>query len=366
MVPKILLLRERFGWMGNHSGYDQVCESITKFQPNNCVSVWRKSGRKLPKFFHRALSFIAGRAIQNPGYNLNSVVAELEVLKEILFQRNQIIHVTYIENHLGILSEWKHRLPLKIIGSAHLPISWWRLIHPYPEFISSLDGLIVLSRKDLSYFEQYLPNKVYFIPHGVDTDFFQPISPNSSLPANINASYPRCVFSGKWLRDISTLTEVIDRVIRKNPGIRFDMIVPRDARHDPLLLRLARHEQILWHTNLSDLELLTIYQKASLLLLPLLDCTANNAILEAISCGLPVVSNDVGGLSDYSENTFADLLPVGDIESMSDSVLKLVDSSEERQLRGKAARQFAEKHLKWDNIASQTLEIYNKILSDSY
>ena len=70
-----------------------------------------------------------------------------------------------------------------------------------------------------------------------------------------------------------------------------------------------------FHAGLTDDELLALYQRSSLLLLPLLDATANNAILEAMACGLPIVTTDLPGLGTYVDPSFADLLTAGDVEA---------------------------------------------------
>jgi hypothetical protein len=49
MNLKVLWARERFGWMGHHSGYDQVCEAIAKLEPGNYQSVWRQRKKALAK-----------------------------------------------------------------------------------------------------------------------------------------------------------------------------------------------------------------------------------------------------------------------------------------------------------------------------
>ena len=354
-LSQILWVRERFNWMGCHSGYDLVCEKISQSQPNSCCSIWRKPSRRLPRGSYRVMSWFIAEALNNPFYDYDSAIAELKVLYKNLWQEISLVHFTYVEQQLGILPKWLSENAFKLIGTAHQPASWWRLHNTSPDYLSALNGLIVLSSKEVSYFEQYLPNRVFFVPHGIDTSFFQP-------NVEAKADSLRCVFSGRWLRDLPTLAQIIDRVIAQNPAVHFDMIVPKDDRDNPLLIHIARHEQVSWHAGLSDQQLRQIYQQARLLILPILDCTANNAVLESMSCGLPIISNSVGGLSDYTRDSFADLFPVGAVEQMTNRILDLLDSPEECQKRGMAARQFAEQNLSWDEITRQTLEIYRKVL----
>jgi glycosyltransferase involved in cell wall biosynthesis len=355
----ILWLRERFGWMGKHSGYDLVCDAIAKHQPGNHRSVFRRSNRSLPKISRRYLSRLAAKTKTGPKYDMYSAATEIEAFAKSFLQKPDLVHINYVENNLGILPSWSQRLSLTIVGTAHQPLSWWRLWHRHPNNISKLDGLIVPASREVAYFEEYLPGKVYFILHGVDINFFKPSA------EKIDSDVPRCIFSGRWLRDTETLAYVVDRVLAKNPKIQFDIILPYNSRTygDSSLLKMARHDRVCWHAGLSDKELLKIYQRASMLVLPLLDCTANNALLEAIACGLPVISNNVGGLPDYTRDSFADLLPVGDVEGMTDAILKLADDPQEIQRRSLEARSFAEQNLNWEKIAIQTLEVYEKVLA---
>ena len=364
MDPKILWLRRHFSWMGQHSGYDQVCDAISELQPGNYQSIWQKPSKRRNKVSNRLLQRLAIRAKSSPVYSSASAAAEVKAIWQSLLYKPHLIHITYVETILGILPDWEKHLSLKMVGTAHQPAGWWRLVHRYPESISALDALIVPANREVSYFEQYLPGRVYFIPHGVDTEFFRPNGKQIDFKTNANS--PRCIFSGKYLRDLRTLAEVIDKVLAQNPGIKFDIILPRSHRdrHDPSLIRMASHEQVCWHADLADEQLRSLYQQASMLVLPILDSTANNALLEAIACGLPVVSNDVGGLRDYTRDTFADLLPVGDVDGLVNAILKLANDPQEREKRGKAARSFTEQNLNWTQIAKRTMEVYGKVLSD--
>lgn len=350
--PKLLWMRERFGWMGSHSGYDMVCETIAKLQPGDYTSVWNESSKRLPRPIRRLMYRVSKGAQVSPYYSAASTASELAALWQIVRNRPELIHVTYTENNLGILPRFKQSFGFKLVGTVHHPVSWWRLHHPHPNSITALEALIVLSSREVAYFEQFLPDRVFCLPHGVDTDFFYPATNSNSDGAF------RCVFSGLWLRDFPTLAQVIDEVLKRNPAIQFDIILPRSKRKDWILHRIARHDQVAWHADLSDEQLRTIYQRASLFVLPILDCTANNALLEAIACGLPVVSNDVGGMGDYTRPTFAQLLPVGAVEGFTAAILHLAEDHQKRQAMGAAARSFAEEYLNWERIAQETLKVY--------
>ncbi len=114
-----------------------------------------------------------------------------------------------------------------------------------------------------------------------------------------------------------------------------------------------------WHSGLSDEQLRDTYRQASLLLLPLVDCTANNALLEGMVCGLPVVSNTVGGVTDYTAQSFADLSPPGDVCGMVDAVLSFDEDRQRLCSCSVQARLFAEDNFSWDLIAEKMVGLYS-------
>lgn len=358
---KVMWLRERFRWMGQHSGYDLLCETIADVQPANYLSVWRRPDAVLAPGVRHLLWRLAAKHLANPHYNLSSTRAELDVLWKNVFQKSQLLHLTYVENQLGILKEWGGRLSGKKVGTVHQPPGWWRLMHTAPECLSVFDAVIVCGSREVEYFERYVSGQVYFVPYGVDSMFFRP----DDDPGDTHGQdrRPRCVFVGKWLRDLQTLARVIEQTLAQNPNIQFDLVIPKAYRDVHWFYRIARYEQVAWHEGLADHQLRQIYQQATLLLLPLLDCIANSALVEAMACGVPVVTNDVGAVRDYAQEAFADILPVGDVDGMSQAILRLVNDPNEQQRRGRAARTFVEQHLAWETVALQTLNVYRKVLN---
>jgi glycosyltransferase involved in cell wall biosynthesis len=118
-----------------------------------------------------------------------------------------------------------------------------------------------------------------------------------------------------------------------------------------------------FHRNISDESLLGLYRSADLLLLPLIESTANNAMLEATSCGLPIVTTDVGGVRDYTSSNFCDYAERGNAAQLADYVLRAVQSPLQLKERRLNARNYAEQHLDWQVLAKEVAGIYQNLLA---
>jgi glycosyltransferase involved in cell wall biosynthesis len=356
MNSKVLWVRESFPHMGQHSGYDYLCTTLEKQQPDRYHSV-RRDRNKTPRGIGRLLAKQMVSCSSNPMYDSSSAWAEVKAMGKAYLQKIQQIHLLYVEDHFRIIAKQRNRLSARMLATAHQPSGWWRSIHGCPEELQGLDHLLVLSSREVEYFDKYLPGRVSFIPHGVDTDFFYP---KEQLAASDDSTAGfSCIFVGQWLRDLETLVAVIDHVLARNSNIYFNLVIPIFKRNVPCLQRVARHTQVRWYANLTDEGLRDLYQKSDALVLPLLDCTANNALLEAMACGLPIISNQVGGLADYTQPNFAHLLPVGDVVGMADAILAIATDRQACKRQGLEARKSVMASFSWDNIATQVAEIYN-------
>jgi glycosyltransferase involved in cell wall biosynthesis len=119
-------------------------------------------------------------------------------------------------------------------------------------------------------------------------------------------------------------------------------------------------EQAKLVSGLSDEKLLREYATADALLLPLSDATANNAILEAMACGLPVFSVDVGGVSEMTA-TAACLVAPGDSEALGAQLLRAAEQPEwRRELSERGLLRAAE--LSWGKVADEMVEVYQEAM----
>jgi glycosyltransferase involved in cell wall biosynthesis len=188
------------------------------------------------------------------------------------------------------LLRWWSKAPRRLVGVIHLPPSAWTIRQRLN--IARLSSVIVLWHAALPEFEALIgPGRIRVIPHGVDTSFFRP----PTAPRETD----HLLCCGQYLRDFPALEIVFNLLLAQHPGLRLTVIVPRfkAAASD---LEWCRHTPgVTLLSGVSDEALLYHLRSCTLLLLPLSDAGANNTVLEALSCGLPIATNDVGGIRDY-------------------------------------------------------------------
>ena len=80
---------------------------------------------------------------------------------------------------------------------------------------------------------------------------------------------------------------------------------------------------------LNDKEFRNLYHRASLLILPLLEGGSSQTVNEALSSGLPIITNKFPNLSDYTKtNSVIKHLP-GDYKKMAKSCLNILNNRQE-------------------------------------
>jgi N-acetyl-alpha-D-glucosaminyl L-malate synthase BshA len=88
------------------------------------------------------------------------------------------------------------------------------------------------------------------------------------------------------------------------------------------------------------------------------------AALEAQACEVPVVASRIGGIPEVvTDNETGFMSDIGDIEKMSEDVVKLLNNEEMRREFGKKARESAITRYSTEKIIPQYIEFYEKILS---
>lgn len=151
--------------------------------------------------------------------------------------------------------------------------------------------------------------KIFVIYNGVNHNKF---SSNPAIPVNNSPKNEYILYVGNLKRDkgIFELLEGFAQVHQQFPSIRLTYAGPGTLKDDLLLLANSLGVQhkvtFLGAVNHSDLP--TLMQNAKLLALPSYNEGVPNVVLEAMSCGIPVVATCVGGIPEVVDEAICGVI----------------------------------------------------------
>lgn len=283
------------------SGYPRLAEFIP-----GMVTV-SGEGSRVP---YRIRKVVASRL---PGrgrnYDSSSLGKELQLLSSFRDARGGVAHYFDAERDACVGPLFAHRFGWATAGSFHYPPTILREVIS-SRAVNRLDAAVALASNQVELLAGMVgPDRVRLIPLGVDTDFFHvPSQPHRRDRFHV-------LLVGQHLRDFSTFAGVVDELKRRHGTLRVTAVL-LPAYHRMLPERT-------WVTPLSgidDQHLRSLYRSASCLLLPLSDAAACTALLEAMACGMPVVTTNVGGTLDYVPDGVGFRCQPGEAEMMADAV----------------------------------------------
>ena len=347
----VVYLEHSIPWFGPASGYWLLPQYVQRTAGHR-VEV----ARYKHTLWQRGLGRLANVTF---GLSRNSVAAaaELRFQFKLARDRRAVGHILSLDDHLAFWSSHRNGNANRIIGTLHQPASRWT--EPMRRMLRRVEQAIVLYERDLDWFQQTIgPDRVHFVRYGVDTDFFRP----AAAPWDDGAEQS-ILFAGHWLRNTEMLARIVAKLVAYKPSVRFDFLVPLQWRNAPGLSQLLEHPNVRWHANLNDQELLSLYQRSYLLLLPLLDGGGNTALVESLACGLPIVTTDAGGTRSYGAGSLYPVVANDDDGAMLDLIVAYLEDPKRRQEISERSRRFAEEKLSWDVTALQHADLYKRLFA---
>lgn len=331
--PDVYIVGPRWPQHARRSGYDGFHSHVGTYLRPPVASRWPWANNAMQRVVPRPrylltellsslLTRVSGRT-----YSLPIMRIELAAARHMLRRRNAVYHVLYGETDFWFLG-----LIARLTGN-HLVVSFHdgeRVLEGHgidAPLLGQVSAVVVLGETQRPFFERFLPReRIAVIPHGVDPAFFHP---DPSVPKQ------RMVITvGGHTRDYETFTEAIRLVWERDPSVRF-VAVGTDIGHLGAPFRVPGVEYL---SGISDEELVRHYQEASVAAFSFEWAIANNAVLEAMACGLPIVATDIGGVAEYVTPESGILFPPRDARAMADAMWRLLEDPATAATFGAAAR----------------------------
>ena len=247
------------------------------------------------------------------------------------------------------------RVPIVATFHAHGALGWMKFGKPLWGFLAErLDHRLAVSSHARDTAAAWLPGEYELLPNGV---LFPP-------EADPGGREHRIVFAGRQepRKGLHVLLRAWPE-IRRRTSVRL-----RIAGADPLAVRLLLSRQRVSDEGIDVLGFLTQDQltaellQAKALVAPSVGGESFGMVLtRAFACATPVVASDIDGYREVMAAETGVTFPAGDVDALTEAVIKLLADDRRRAQLGEGARRVALERYSWDRIARRLVEIYEEV-----
>lgn len=228
--------------------------------------------------------------------------------------------------------------------------------------INYSDSLIAVSdmlKKEVIYSYPVSPEKVNYIPNGVDLGLFN--RENNSDDKSI-------LHIGRFSleKGVDLLPGIIGNILERNKEIKF-VLVASDGNIPSSLKKVKneldelekKYDRFTWHREIiSREEVCELFKKCLIYIQPSRYEAFGLTVLEAMACGKAVIVSDIGGLSEVVENAGL-IIPLKE-DLFAKEILRLTEDLKLRERYGRRGFERA-KLFSWKDVAKETFDLYKGI-----
>lgn len=232
-------------------------------------------------------------------------------------------------------------------------------------YMKEFDKIITLSSTTYDIVTKYYlvdAKKVSYIPNCICDIYSKELSLNKNrikAELGFDCDEKICLFVGRIVpnKGIVELIQAFKRVILKENKCR--LIIVGDGNYDLCLSEISpQYSKISFTGYIGKDLLIKLYHIADLGILPSYFEECNYAVLEMMSSQLPFIITDVPGLKDFLDGNDLLVVPCFDVDSLADSMFKLLQSSSLRKEYSQKVRLKFEKKYNIISFRRQMLTIY--------
>jgi glycosyltransferase involved in cell wall biosynthesis len=250
-----------------------------------------------------------------------------------------------------------YKLKRRPLGLKHLSVK-----------CKNVDAFVVISREIDRELEDcnVLPEKRVFVPNGVDTEHFVPLSAIQRRTLRAELSIPliclAVVYLGRLMPEkrVDQILQIWPEIQQMFPDAKLLII---GAGADEPRLRGMSGPGVQFIGQVEDAA--RFLQASDLFILPSSTEGLSNSLLEAMSTGLPVLATSVGGTPDVIRHEVDGyLVPPDDQQALMQGVLRLLGDEKLRARLGKNGHHRILSNYSLDSVADRLGNLYMKLLRD--
>ena len=202
--------------------------------------------------------------------------------------------------------------------------------------------------------------KVIVTGNGVDENFYYP------LKKKVSSNRKNILFVGRIApeKGLFDLVECARHLCNKRSDVFFNIVGKgRDlGKVQRKVRKFGLQNRFIFFGQIEKNNLVKLYQNSTIFVLPSYREGIPTVLLEAMSCGLPVVATDVRGNHDLVTNGKNGILvQARNPKKLADAILKILENRKLSEKLGNAARKTIVEKYTWDNVSSKFLKCYEQL-----
>ena len=311
-------------------------------------------------------------------HQLYSLALTSKMLEVIEYEQLDLLHVHYAIPHATsaylakqILN--KNGSDIKVITTLHgTDIT---LVGLEPSFlplvklsIEASDGVTAVSRflKEKTITNYHIDKEIEVIHNFIDAELYKPVC-NQQFKARIAPNNEKILIHTSNFRPVKRVSDTIRILEKVKKEIPTKLVLigdgPDRSECERLTRELKLEKDVIFLGKQDGLE--DLLSVADIFLMPSQSESFGLSALEAMSCGVPVISSSVGGLPELIvHNQTGYIAEFADVDRMAKYALELLRNEKKINSFSKKSRLRAEKIFEKKLIVPKYIEYYEKILSE--
>jgi glycosyltransferase involved in cell wall biosynthesis len=243
----------------------------------------------------------------------------------------------------------------ELLSLGEILVSNWEFVKPFflGPFISkrrikeflvtpNLKAIVFECKETLKRYitDGFGKEKTFIIPPSIPGDFLNILNEVKTGENNHKENFFKILYLGSPLnlRGIDTLIEAMDIVVENMNNVKLDILSRIEyeglLKYERKMYRLIRRKGLNSNVNiisgvLSHHEIIKHLLSSDLVCLPF-KCVVSDvpiAVLEAIAAGIPLITTDVAGVSEFAKNGRCYVVPPKDSKSLAEAIIKVISGS---------------------------------------
>ncbi len=256
---------------------------------------------------------------------------------------------------LAQATDWQRRTGLR---------RWYGFVRMQKRVLRRLPCLLTVSEssaRDICRQMGARPGQVSVVPVGVDTDWFRPLPHVERVPGRLMTTASADVA----LKGLVPLLEALAKVRTERHAELVIVGPPRDGSLVPATIeRLGLEGAVTIAGAVEPLRMVELYASAEVAVVPSLYEGFSLPAVEAMACGVALVSTTGGALPEVvgRHRETGLLVPPGDPGALAAAIGEALDDADLRRRLGMAGRQRVLERFTWRATAEATAEHYRRVV----